>query len=1598
MEQSRIPKPGGIQTRIPLPNSSRLSNIPNESKIGRPKSFFGLRPPSIFQSKKSIAGGPINSAKSFLHRKFATVDSSTPSKADTKVEEFFTPLPGTPAMRSDTFIRDNDQATPTTSCCSKNPKKLFRTQTYDKLEMCSKKPRNELQNLTPPLSSTFVNNVTQTVDGKVDLNRTIKASDTTQVLEHNNLTQTLESYSIKNATRTIIANQTKINADETHILEFPASNFNLTQTLDKNSNKNATRTINATQNKISESSGSQINSTESNSNVTRILKHFEANNATRTIDSHSYMPISNTTQTLKYFESSHSTQIIESDNLKISTPLTIVESTFTKPEIVFTDTFTKVVSTSHNHEPHVEQLEDMTSPLFDADETLKPSDETLVHQKILSSTINTEKLVDITNLSPRGVLNITEDVIESEPVNTTDLLCMTQVMDSTKNRYSFGLDLKDATLDCSIELVDSMQMPQIPSPMLKKQNSFEMDESLGILTPDQMKEFMDSAGGNVSNMDLPLSLQRRYSLLQMRVDQTPSPEDLPLDPIPVTITSTSKAVSSSFVTSITSVTSLDNGYQGDGEMSRPASRGPSEHNVKLLTSPHLPPIRRIDPMTDSDFFTESDADDVLHRGDRRAQVIDGQLYGPTLNPTAEVPQHQQPMDDSCMDSSGIFTDVDNRQEFDIEMSPDISTDTVKMVSEDGERVDDNNTQKAPSPNKSEEKSSSSTKSKTLIADTLVQKCKYSKKNINAISPTQTQNEKCGVVNDKNNIKLSIRKNTNMIIPNSKTPSPTSTTASSSSFNPLLRKTAATTLTPNKWDAVMNKIANNKAQIAKKNYSEVKSKISTGVVNGKKSPVAATADAAAIKGNLNDSGGNSNSGLVSPQTKRLQQGAAKRGRSYSQQSSQSDLSSSGASPKLSLKTPPRAAKKRDVRNLSISPCDQGPPAKAHQLLNGSSSRLKVQPQHLSQKRVTPPSVKSNINKQVPVQSKNSPKDQKSSSTTQKIANGGGKINPNGNDAKVQANIQIAVDDKETNTEFQNTKDVEALGVLIQYLVHELDAFSTPQYKRDYEKAKNNLTKTILHLEEAKTSCQSLQDQLETKDTYYLQREDELQNLHLIEISKVEDKLNEVRIEANQRVQYLETRIEDISAVYEKQLQEKGKNIDILQSQIESLNQRISQHVNNENELRDNIHKSEMEYSRKINSASVREKSLLDQIAALKQQLENKSEHKEHSLNLTPEELSILRSPFARNSGSPSKADSMQEIESLRCVLDLKLIEISKLQKQNQELNREAEENLNRSSKISTLENRLEDLQSKFEHKCEENTSLQEKFVTLEKKHNHDSQVRTQLSYDKEQLQYQLRQKAEQLHCLEEQFKQSINCSNLSILSNEDFIPTRNSSVIEMNDCSQPVSPLKLSIEKPNSISWVLEMDDETPRDAANKIVRRAGSFRSMSNPLSQSASATQINNRQSVHSNGNLRARSKSMSIKNNEHQHYTRQHSAPATKQRRSEILPENLIDFDDNDVFESTPSSKLITCDTSALVKPNKKKLKNTLIRESAGEAMVSSTNSEDEHCSASSEDLICSPSSSVTVSSSSSTTSLDRTVSRDRKNFRLWEESLSDIAPMDV
>uniref|UniRef100_A0A6P4FEL2 Uncharacterized protein LOC108050468 n=1 Tax=Drosophila rhopaloa TaxID=1041015 RepID=A0A6P4FEL2_DRORH len=467
---------------------------------------------------------------------------------------------------------------------------------------------------------------------------------------------------------------------------------------------------------------------------------------------------------------------------------------------------------------------------------------------------------------------------------------LTSTSGRARTRYSFGLDLPDTTLDCSIELVDnsfssSTQLQQLQQQLLKKQSSFDLDESLGILTPDQMKDFLDSPHNNLMH-NLELIRMHHPNLMQLRMEQTPSPEELPLDPIEIKSeivkqveasqnqvnTSQHSKLSNSFITSVTSVTSLDTGYQGDGEMSRPASRGACDHSPsngphlgRVSRQPSFPPpnpapLRRPDPMTDSDFFTESDADDVLHRGDRRAQVIDGQLYGPDMmQPSASVPQ----MEDSCMESSGIFTDVENRcdeemrqpeleVDVDVDMSPDDSTQTMRKGQ--GQPTPTQQNQLAPQqrPPSSCLSSSSAATTLSLSLSNRTSYCSVdggsarsfcgdeafasaagrspavlSVQKTSSPRPHASLSSLCTV----ENFRGSVSSNSSIASPKSCKSSATKSGGKSrvlkspksprSPKSPLNRKAH----TPNKWDAVMNKIASNKSLI-KTNYNDVKSKVSS----------------------------------------------------------------------------------------------------------------------------------------------------------------------------------------------------------------------------------------------------------------------------------------------------------------------------------------------------------------------------------------------------------------------------------------------------------------------------------------------------------------------------------------------------------------------------------------------------------------------------------------------------------------------------------------------------------------------------------------------------------------------------------------------------
>lgn len=218
--------------------------------------------------------------------------------------------------------------------------------------------------------------------------------------------------------------------------------------------------------------------------------------------------------------------------------------------------------------------------------------------------------------------------------------------------------------------------------------------------------------------------------------------------------------------------------------------------------------------------------------------------------------------------------------------------------------------------------------------------------------------------------------------------------------------------------------------------------------------------------------------------------------------------------------------------------------------------------------------------------------------------------------------------------------------------------------------------------------------------------------------------------------LRTRTEE----FEAQLAERVAALKQAQSREHELLQRISALSCTENELRDKVHSSELEFAERLQAAAMRERDLTEQLNALNRQMDalrraadNREQDLQDKLCLTQDECTILRhnrtssvspsrsspdrtenttlmaaTPFAasplqqnRSSGNLSHAQILQdEVDSLRCVLDLKQREISELRKQTQEYERDARDLPGALVKISALESRIEDLQVQLKTKVEE----------------------------------------------------------------------------------------------------------------------------------------------------------------------------------------------------------------------------------------------------------------------------------------------------------
>ncbi|XP_070171591.1 titin homolog isoform X3 [Polyergus mexicanus] len=654
--------------------------------------------------------------------------------------------------------------------------------------------------------------------------------------------------------------------------------------------------------------------------------------------------------------------------------------------------------------------------------------------------------------------------------------------------------------------------------MLNKQNSFEHDESLGILTPDQMTDFTvalecsrtPSCENLTGSAGSKLALTRASASTRPLVDvepaeegcseRTPSPEELPLDPKPVEPIRSGNTVPVSFVTSVTSITSLEAGYQGDGENSRPASRGADPPSM-AVPPVNLPAPCRQDPMTDSDFFTESDADahEEIVRGDRKAQVIDGTLFcapGERVCPSFTGEE---------MDSSGIYSDLDKLQ------AP-------------NEQASEENDDHTPDTGDTElsQRSQPTPVAANVIMDYLQIPVKTSDET-SSINDTTASAEIMVIEKVENNENIRPKPQSKAdLVPLKKYKMPKRNVVSkikamieSSSKDDAekeARRSQRSTRKGGRWDAVMNKIeAGKNEQRTRSARKEVKSRV---LQNLTLSPAARPTSKKA-----GDANNNNNKDKRRTRGWQEMKSPTQETARSSVRSSMSDLSSG----------PSKDIPKR-------SPTSTNPPRRF--VSNGHTNHHQVRVNSFDAKKncidvttveleKSPPSVrKPAITRRLAA---NATVKQKSS--TPSIKDRESKEAHHNNTYAVRTLPETRDQAAQTTVpyeDFRAERAAQALAVSVHYLAFELDAFATPQLKKDFEKLKidcekmkNDRSTVLSEVDGLRTRCINMEERLEAeredhnKDLDQLRDELEAhrakQVAALVETLKEERRKYDVRLE-------------------------------------------------------------------------------------------------------------------------------------------------------------------------------------------------------------------------------------------------------------------------------------------------------------------------------------------------------------------------------------------------------------------------------------------------------------------------------------------------------
>nr|CAD7433671.1 unnamed protein product [Timema monikensis] len=402
---------------------------------------------------------------------------------------------------------------------------------------------------------------------------------------------------------------------------------------------------------------------------------------------------------------------------------------------------------------------------------------------------------------------------------------------------------------------------------------------------------------------------------------------------------------------------------------------------------------------------------------------------------------------------------------------------------------------------------------------------------------------------------------------------------------------------------------------------------------------------------------------------------------------------------------------------------------------------------------------------------------------------------------------------------NATGFQALGVLLHYLVADLEAFSTPQLKLDLEKMQGDWLRTKLELEEAQVSYRRLEETMARESQCHQLDTQQLQANHHQRVVDLEEQhkhqLDQILVAHTDSLAELEKSLQDqiqqkvyslgMNYVFGPQPSYKKQSESELFHLEELLSLRTATSTPQCPRTQPGSRSGERERL-PVKGLLFQETELLSRISALEESGRARLEElvEKHGAEMEAADrrevelqnrLTSLQEEYANqwrrllhdiNKDKDSKLqvtanrckELQNEVQSLQTVLDLKIEELQELRRQNAALTREAEELPSARQKIQSLALRVEDLEAQLKKK-----------TTFE-----SATIRG-------------------------------STSAAQTLTDSAFrSPSRHSPVTEPQTVSPPASPrVKGVVEKSDSVSWVVEIDED-PEEMVSRLVRRAGSFR------------------------------------------------------------------------------------------------------------------------------------------------------------------------------